>query len=244
MTMTERDIRIGTSGWAYDHWQGPLYPEELARQEWLDFYAGRLRTVEINNSYYHLPEPATLRHWYDAVPADFVFAVKGSRYITHMKKLKDAAESVATFLGRISILGDKLGPVLFQLPPRWHCNPQRLAVFLDGLSRDFRYAFEFRDHSWLNEEVYRLLEAHNAAFGIYEYDGFLAPRQVTTDFVYVRLHGPDGPYRGSYDSRTLTGWAGAFSTWARQGRRVYCYFDNDQAGYAPENALRLQAMLN
>jgi uncharacterized protein YecE (DUF72 family) len=238
------DIFIGTSGWSYEHWLDRFYPRGLRKADWLDFYASRLPTVEINSTHYHVPDIATLTEWRRVVPPDFLFAVKVSRYITHMKKLKDARESVTTFLDRISILGDKLGPVLFQLPPHWHCNLQRLAGFLDILSRDFQYAFEFRDHSWLNEDVYGLLETRNVACCIYQFDGFLAPKRITADFVYVRLHGPDGPYLGNYDNRTLSGWAGAFSTWSRQGRRIFCYFDNDVSGYAPDNALSLKQMLS
>jgi uncharacterized protein YecE (DUF72 family) len=240
--MTKPAIHIGTSGWSYDHWHGPFYPASLPASGRLGYYAGRLASVEINSSFYHLPAPATLRHWHDSVPPGFVFAVKASRYLTHMKKLRDAAAAVSALFGRIEMLGDRLGPILFQLPPRWRCNPQRLEAFLSGLSGDFRYAFEFRDRSWLTREIYDLLASHDAALGIYDLDGFLSPRKVTAGFVYVRLHGPAGPYQGSYDTRTLAGWAGAFSSWARQGREVYCYFDNDQAGYAALNALRLQAM--
>jgi uncharacterized protein YecE (DUF72 family) len=238
-----KTLLIGTSGWSYDHWQGPFYPEDLPSKDRLAFYAERFGSVEVNNSYYHLPDEKTLESWREAVPEDFRFAVKGSRYITHMKKLKDPHDALARFLERISVLGDKLGPVLFQMPPKWHVNTERLADFLGELSADFRYAFEFRDHSWLDEPVYELLREHRAAFCIYEFDGYLSPREVTADFVYVRLHGPKGPYRGSYDARSLSGWAGAFSSWLASGRRVHCYFDNDQNGYAALNAARLQAML-
>ena len=235
---------IGTSGWAYDHWQGPFYPEGLAQERRLAFYAERFRSVEINNSFYHLPEKATLRSWYDTVPDDFVFAVKASRYLTHMKKLKDPAAPLATLLERIRVLDDKLGPILFQLPPHWRFNAQRLAAFLQALSGEFRYAFEFRDHSWLTEQTLALLGRHQAAFCIYDLDGFLSPREVTSDLVYVRLHGPGDAYQGRYDKRSLAGWAGAFSSWSRQGRRIHCYFDNDQAGYAAQNARELQVMLS
>jgi uncharacterized protein YecE (DUF72 family) len=244
MVKEAADIYIGTSGWSYEHWQDRFYPSDLRESDWLQFYAGRLPTVEINNTYYHMPDSGTLSEWRHVVPPQFLFAVKGSRYITHMKKLKDARDSVSTFLDRISVLGDNLGPILFQLPPNWHCNRERLADFLDTLSTDFEYAFEFRDHSWLNDDVYDVLAARNIALCIYEFDGFLSPKKATADFLYVRLHGPDGPYRGHYDDRTLSGWAGAFSTWSRQGRRIFCYFDNDQSGYAPDNALRLRQMLS
>lgn len=239
----DRKMFIGTSGWSYDHWQGPFYPEKLASEERLQYYAERFKSVEINNSFYHLPDEETLRKWHDIVPDDFVFTAKGSRYITHMKKLKDPEASVSKFLQRISRLEEKLGPLLFQLPPRWHFNEQRLADFLAALSDEFRYAFEFRDPSWINEQTCELLARHQAAFCIYELDGFLSPKEITTDFVYVRLHGPGGPYQGDYDQGTLSGWAGAFSTWLGQDLAVHCYFDNDQAGYAARNALSLQSML-
>ena len=234
---------IGTSGWSYDHWRGPFYPQDLPGGDRLRYYAERLPSVVINNSCYRLPDQHTLRQWHDAVPHNFVFTAKASRYITHLKKLKEPEESLSTFLERIRVLEDKLGPILFQLPPRWRFNGQRFAAFLDHLSGEFRYAFEFRDRSWLNEQSYALLAQKNAAFCIYEFDGFLSPKAVTADFIYVRLHGPNGPYRGSYDTRTLSGWAEAFSTWSAEGRNVHCYFDNDEAGYAARNALHLQSML-
>ncbi len=243
MTQTQQRVLVGTSGWSYDHWCGPFYPAELADELRLEHYAKHFQCVEINNTFYQLPDAQTLRQWHNAVPADFVFAAKASRYITHMKKLKDPQETVCSFLERIRLLEDKLGPILFQLPPRWHFNAPRLAAFLDALSSEFRYAFEFRDQSWLNAQTCELLSRYKAAFCIYELNGFLSPREVTTDFVYIRLHGPDGAYQGSYDTRTLSGWAGAISTWCAQGRSISCYFDNDQAGYAAQNALQLQTML-
>ncbi len=236
-------IHIGTSGWSYDHWKGPFYPAGLPNDQMLAYYFRHFQTVEINSSFYHLPQKQTLERWREAAPESFIFTAKASRYITHMKKLKDPQESVATFLERIRILGDKLGPILFQLPPRWHFNEVRLAGLLDALSGEFRYAFEFRDHSWLNERTYALLSRHKAAFCIYELEGFLSPKEITADFIYVRLHGPNGAYQGSYNAQTLAGWAGAFSAWASRGHSVYCYFDNDEAGYAAQNAQRLEDML-
>lgn len=243
MTRAAGRFYIGTSGWSYGHWKGAFYPPDLPEGDRLKYYAEHLPSVEINNSFYHLPDKQALRQWRDLVPRDFVFTAKGSRYITHMKKLKDPEKGVPNFLERISVLEDQLGPILFQLPPRWRFNEQRLATFLDQLSNDFKYAFEFRDPSWLNEQSYALLARNQAAFCIYDLDGFLSPKEVTADFVYVRLHGPDGPYQGNYDTRTLSAWAGAFSTWAAQGRDVHCYFDNDQDGHAASNALELLAML-
>lgn len=236
-------VFLGTSGWSYDHWQGAFYPENLPAAERLQYYIQHFGTVEINNSFYQLPDKKTLLQWHDAVPEDFIFSVKASHYITHMKKLNDPAPSVATFFERICVLKNKLGPILFQLPPRWHCNPQRLAAFLDQLSSNFRYVFEFRDHSWHNARIYHLLSEHKAAFCIFDLDGFLSPKEITTDLIYVRLHGPDGPYQGSYSKNVLSAWANAFAHWSVQGYTVYCYFDNDQNGYAARNALTLQSLL-
>ena len=236
-------VHIGTSGWHYDHWLGPFYPKHLPKPEFLDFYQKHFHTVEINNSFYQLPAAKTLRDWRDRVPPGFIFAVKGSRYITHMKKLKDPEQSIRPFFDRVRILDDRLGPILFQLPPRWHYNAERLEAFLMALPREYRCALEFRDPSWLNQGAYRLLADHGAAFCIFELGGQLSPREVTAGFVYLRLHGPGGPYQGKYGAPALAGWAGAISSWVSQGKEVFCYFDNDEAGYAPQNALRLQELL-
>ena len=236
-------IHIGTSGWHYGHWRGPFYPDGLGAEGFLAYYAERFHTVEINNSFYQLPSESTLGKWRDAVPQGFVFAVKGSRFITHMKKLKDPALSLAPFLARVAGLGEKLGPILFQLPPRWRFNPARLAGFLAALPGAYRYTLELRDQSWINDHALDLLARHRAAFCIYELAGYRSPLEVTADFVYIRLHGPGGPYQGQYDDETLAGWAGAIAAWSRQGREVFCYFDNDEAGYAAQDAWRLQDLL-
>ena len=237
-------VHIGTSGWHYDHWLGTFYPPHLAKADFLSYYQKHFHTVEINNSFYQLPVVKTLEDWRDRVAAGFIFAAKASRYITHMKKLKDPEQTLPSFFDRVKILGERLGPILFQLPPRWHFNAERLAAFLKALPGAYRYALEFRDPSWLNPEAYRLLADRGAAFCIYELGGRLTPKEITAGFVYLRLHGPGGPYQGTYDTRTLAGWAGAISSWVSQGQEVFCYFDNDEAGYAPKNALRLQEMLS
>ena len=230
---------IGTSGWSYPHWKGPFYPADLPDSQLLDYYCQHFRTVEINNSFYHLPSEAALEQWRRTTPADFVFAAKASRYITHMKKLKEPEDSCKTFLDRMAILGRKLGPIVFQLPPRWHYNGKRLAALLACLPRSHRYAFEFRDPDWINDEALALLQRYNAAFCIYELAGFRSPLHVTADFVHIRLHGPEGAYQGKYDGRTLASWARRIQGWLDEGRDVYIYFDNDEAGYAVENALDL-----
>jgi len=238
-----RRIHIGTSGWSYDHWRGLFYPEGLSAREWLAYCARHFHSVEINSSFYRLPTAKALAQWRDAVPDDFVFAVKASRFITHMKKLNDPRRTLKPFMSRVAVLQDKLGPILFQLPPHWRVNPARLAAFLKALPKGNRYAMEFRDPSWFDARVYELLAEHNVAFCIYDLDGALSPLEVSADFVYVRLHGPDGPYQGQYDDRTLAKWTDAFRRWRRGGRTIYCYFDNDEAAYAPRDAQRLQAMM-
>lgn len=239
-----RTIHVGTSGWHYDHWKGPFYPSDLAKKDFLDYYSRHFHTVEINNSFYQLPKVETLAKWRETTQEGFVFSLKGSRYITHMKKLKDPDESLNSLLQTVETLGGKLGPILFQLPPRWRFNYDRFSDFLETLPQKHRYAFEFRDQSWLNERAYEAMEKHGVAFCIYELAGYISPKEVTADFIYVRLHGPEGAYQGQYDSQILSGWADAFSTWARQGKEIYCYFDNDEAGYAAQDALRLKGMLS
>ncbi len=236
-------IHIGTSGWHYSHWKGSFYPREFKPKDLLKYYAQHLNTVEINNSFYHLPEAKTLQMWRNIVPSDFLFAVKASRYITHMKKLKDPEDSLGKFLERVDVLGNKLGPVLFQLPPRWHLNLQRFESFLNFLPDRFRYAFEFRDPSWFHEDLYNIMRQYNVAFCMYHLAGFMSPKAVTADIIYVRLHGPGEAYQGQYETEELAGWAGAFSTWINQGKTIYCYFDNDEAGYAVQDAVRLRQMM-
>ncbi len=235
-------VYIGTSGWHYKHWVGPFYPPKTPAKAYLDIYRERFSTVEINNSFYHLPKPETLRDWAARTPGDFVFAVKASRYITHVKKLKNPDRGIKKFLGVVRSLGPKLGPILFQLPPGWRCNTERLAAFLDALPSGHRYTFEFRNPDWHNAEVYDLLKRHNAAFCIFDLKRILSPKEVTADFVYIRLHGPGDAYQGSYGQSALAGWAGAFKAWQRQGKDTYCYFDNDQDGYAGLNAVQLKKM--
>lgn len=236
-------LHIGTSGWNYDHWRGPFYPGDLPAKQWLSFYAQRFMSVEVNYSFYRLPARSTLLQWRDAVPDDFVFAVKANRYITHMKKLKDAQEPLQTFYERVETLGAKLGPLLFQLPPNWSFNRGRLAYFLDLLSPAYRHAFELRDERWINEEALDLLHAHEAAFCVYDFCGRTAPKTLTTDWAYVRLHGPHPePYWGAYDRQVLADWAETIAAWRRQGCDVYGYFDNDAGGQAPVDAQALRAL--
>lgn len=243
MTRPGGKIYLGTSGWSYGHWKGSFYPVGCQPAQMLKVYADHFSTTEINSTFYRLPSPDSLKRWRRSTPEGFVFSVKASRFITHMKKLKEPEDHVAALLERITLLGEKLGPILFQLPPRWHCNEERLAAFLESLPENFRYAFEFRDQSWLNTKVYNLLSAHNAAFCMYELSGFLTPQHITSDFIYIRLHGPNGPYQGSYSREALTEWSRLLVNWSTQVTTIYCYFDNDEKGFAAMNAQMLQNMV-
>lgn len=233
---------IGTSGWHYGHWRGPFYPEKLPASRMLEYYQQYFDTVEINNTFYRLPPENAVREWVDGTPAGFRFAVKGSRFLTHMKKLKDPERGIAAFFSRVDLLGRKLGPVLFQLPPFWEVNVERLERFLEALPARRRYAFELRNATWHVPEVYRVLRRHRAAFCVYELAGFQSGVEHTADFAYIRLHGPEGAYQGSYAESTLAGWASRIRSWNL--RAVYVYFDNDQGGFAARNALALKALLN
>ncbi len=244
MTISQKNgtVRIGTSGWQYDHWHGPFYPADLKKKDFFSFYTRYFPTVEINSSFYRLPGEKSLQSLYENSPEDFLFSIKASRYITHMKKLKNPEEAIGRFFDRIKLLKDKCGPVLFQLPPNWKANPERLVDFTAALPKGYACAFEFRDPTWFNKEIYQILNRHNAALCIYGMGKYESPRDVTADFVYVRLHGPKQNYRRQYTDEALGKWAAAFARWTGSGKRVYCYFDNDEKGYAASDARRMAAM--
>jgi uncharacterized protein YecE (DUF72 family) len=238
------EIRIGTSGWHYKHWLGTFYPADLKVSRMFEFYQRYFDTVELNNSFYRLPTPDAFVAWRDSAPSNFIFAVKGSRFLTHNKKLKEPEQALQNLLPRSEILGEKLGPLLFQLPPKWKVNVERLEEFLRALPKQNRYAFEFREPSWHTPAVYQTLERHNAAYCIHELAGFHTPIVLTANFSYVRLHGPGARYQGSYADEKLSEWAERISKWKRRLKAVYVYFDNDEAGYAPRNALELKRLVS
>ncbi|MEA3276719.1 MAG: DUF72 domain-containing protein [Pseudomonadota bacterium] len=236
---------IGTSGWHYDHWRGPVYAPAVPKTRWLSVYAERFDCVEVNSSFYRFPSDKTVRAWVEAVPPGFRFALKASRYITHQRKLKKCAEPLRRFLDQAAAFGDRLGPVLFQLPPRWRVNLDRLEEFLILLPEGLSCAMELRDPSWHVPSVYDLLAARSIAFCQFEIAGLNTPEVVTANLVYVRLHGPGADaYRGSYSDGALAFWAGRIRRWLGQGRDVWLFFDNDEAGYAVRDALRLNTLLH
>lgn len=234
---TRGSFRVGTSGWQYDHWAGVFYPEELSRDEWFAYYSDHFDTVEVNNTFYHLPEEQTFDSWADAAPSDFLYTLKFSRYGSHLKHLKDAEGTIGLFMERATRLADHLGPVLVQLRPNWHVNVERLAQFLDAAPDGQRWAVEFRDRSWLCDDVYEVLRSHDAALCIHDMmDDH--PRVVTTDWVYLRFHGADT--WGEYSYQALTAHARRIKDYLDDGLDVFAYFNNDAKGYAVSNALDLR----
>ncbi|MEA3366208.1 MAG: DUF72 domain-containing protein, partial [Candidatus Hydrogenedentes bacterium] len=199
--MARGELRVGTSGYQYDHWKGVFYPDELSKNEWFEHYASHFDTVEINNTFYNLPETSTFKNWHDRAPNSFRYALKFSRYGTHMKKLKDPDASLGMFLERAEHLKTFLGPILVQLPPHWKSNPDRLDAFLAAAPKRHRWAVEFRDPSWLCESVYTVLREHGAALCVHD---MLPdhPEKLTTDWTYLRFHGPQHTlkYQGDYPS--------------------------------------------
>ncbi|MBI4611794.1 MAG: DUF72 domain-containing protein, partial [Candidatus Rokubacteria bacterium] len=237
-------VFIGTSGYAYPHWRGLFYPERLAQREWLRFYAGCFATVELNNPFYRLPEAKTFRAWRDAVPKGFVCAVKASRYITHIKRLKDPEEPLGTFLARARLLEHALGPVLFQLPGNFHADLLRLDHFLDALARQrfvqgLRAVLEVRHPSWLERQATDRLATAGVALCLADWAECPVEGPVTADFVYVRRHGTSVRYGGSYPTRRLKEDARQIGGWLREGRDVYVYFNNDEAAFAVQDSRRL-----
>jgi uncharacterized protein YecE (DUF72 family) len=237
------EIRIGCSGWNYRHWRGPFYPEKLAVKNWYTHYASVFDTVELNTSFYRLPTADTFLKWRDQAAPGFRYAVKAPRFITHMKKLKDCSEPVEEFLGRARNLGETIGPILYQLPPRWRINKERLEEFIALLPRDLTHVFEFREKSWLSEEVLTLLDARGVSFCVHDMPGSATPRWACGPIAYVRFHGGEGKYWGRYSDEGLLGWADWAVEQARAGRDVWCYFNNDMYAHAIDDALTLRAMV-
>jgi len=235
---------IGTSGWAYRHWRsGVFYPEGLKSADQLAHYATIFDCVELNSTFYHTPRETTIRTWLERTPKAFLFAYKGARTITHLRRLRDVDEITQFVISRAALLGDKLGPILWQFPPGFHCDLERLAAFLRLLPGPYRYAFEFRHESWFHEECYRLLREHNAALVWGDTPRYPLVKEITADFVYARLHGHEVLYASCYSQAELEEWAADFRRALRQGKDVFVFFDNDAEGYAPHNALTLREIM-
>jgi uncharacterized protein YecE (DUF72 family) len=243
MSKADSDIRIGTCGWYYDHWKEKFYPAGLAKSKWFEHYAQHFDTVEVNNTFYHLPKEQTLKRWNDIAPKGFVYAVKANRFITHIKKLKDAAEPLERFFERVGLLGNKLGLVLYQLAPSLHKDLDLLNSFLKLLPKKPPAVFEFRHESWYADDTYRLLTKANAAFCIHDMPGKESPDVITAKTIYVRFHGTTGRYAGSYPKSALQKWATWLNKQAKDVSSIYAYFNNDIHGHAIKNARQLKGLL-
>ena len=219
---------------------GGFTPRDVAQKDWLPWYAQQFNAAEINGSFYRTPTLEAVQSWCERTPADFRFAWKASKFITHWKRLKASAEnSIALMVTRLEVLGEKCGPVLFQLPGRFHADRNRLADFIKMLPETYRYAFEFRHESWYEDAILQVLRDHNIALCLSDHHEAPAPWAVTADLVYVRGHGPTGRYKGHYPDATLKGWAEHISAWREEQKTVYVFFDNDQKSAAPTDAKQL-----
>lgn len=235
-------IRIGTSGWIYRHWQGLFYPANLPQKQWFVYYARSFDTVEINSTFYHLHNASVFEHWRQQAPGGFLYSIKASRIITHNQRLEGCQDTLETFLSRASLLGETLGPVLFQLPPSFSLDLSRFESFLALLPEGFSYAMEFRNPTWLTEEVFALLERFGVALCIHDMPPLQVPLRITAKFVYLRFHG-DVDHAGDYPLETLAAWVERIQTWQRNGLAVFAYFNNDTGGMAVRNALTLKQLL-
>ena len=234
---------IGTSGWHYEHWRELFYPSELPKGKWLQFYAGYFTTVELNNSFYRLPSEEAFVNWQKSSPNNFSYAVKVNRFITHIKRLRDVQVPLQNFMSRVQLLQNKLGPLLYQLPPNMKRNDRALEDFLAMLPYYHRHVFEFRNKSWLSDDVFALLCRHGTGFCIFDMPGFTSPLIATTDFAYIRFHGSTGLYWSCYSDEELSRWTRHIIELGRGLRAVYVYFNNDAEAYAVRNAQKLREML-
>jgi len=234
---------VGCSGWHYEHWRGLHYPRELPKTKWLSFYAQQFDTVELNNSFYRLPSDKAFSTWRESTPEYFIFAVKVSRFITHIKRLRNLDSAVEDFLSRAAFLKEKLGPLLYQLPPSMKRNDELLGDFLSTLPSEYEHVVEFRHESWIDESVFDILRRHNAGLCVFDMPGLSCPLVATSDFAYVRFHGSEGLYSGSYSDEELTQWARQITQLGQTLKASYIYFNNDVEAFAVKNAMKLRTLL-
>lgn len=236
-------IFIGTSGWQYYHWRGTFYPENLPTKDWLKYYSQHFQTAEINSSFYHLPRETTFKNWANKTPESFLFAVKVWRRITHLKKLKNIQEDFKTFYERALALGEKFGPLLFQFPPNFKINLEKLenlGRLIRKIDKEKHCSFEFRNQSWFTNKVYQILEKYNLALCWADTPCYPYEEIITADYVYIRLHGHTDLYASKYTKKQLMDYVQKIKKLADKGKTIYVYFDNDAFGHAIENAQELR----
>lgn len=243
---------IGTSGWNYPHWQGVFYPQNLAQRKWLQYYVKFFNSVELNVTFYRLVQKKTFQNWYIRTPKDFYFVVKGSRFITHIKKMKGIEESLNLFMDNVIELKEKLAAILWQFPPSFKKDLKRLEKFLKLISHSkIRQVFEFRNNTWFDKDLYTLLKKYNTSLCIAHSSRFPCVREVTADFLYLRFHGGESLYSSNYSDKELREWASfakkfsakGGSASGRRNKDILAFFNNDAYGYAVKNALRFRELL-
>ncbi len=237
-------VFIGTSGYSYNHWVDDFYPLDVASNKRLEYYSEYFNTVEINNSFYNLPQKKTFAKWAKAVPDNFIFSIKANRYITHMKNLMVDKKPINRLINRAAPLKGKLGPILFQLPPQWNINLDRLKDFINLLPQSQRYVIELRNNTWYTKEVYSLLKKSKVGFCIHDHQDAPSPEKVTADFIYLRFHGPDGDYQSKYSQEQMESWAKKINQWQKRDIDVFAYFNNDFEAFAIDNAQMLKNLLS
>ncbi|HJV65260.1 MAG TPA: DUF72 domain-containing protein [Geomonas sp.] len=238
------NVFIGCSGFSYGHWRGNFYPEGLPQKEWFDHYRSVFSTVELNVTFYRTPNAETFKHWYEDSGDNFSFAIKGSRYITHVKRLSDLGNSLERFFTPAQELKEKLKVVLWQFPPQFRCNVQRLEEFLVSLEQyPYRSTLEFRNDSWLTDEVVKICKDRNVSLCMADWPPYIDETPVTADFVYIRRHGMQGSYNGYYSTAELVKDAQRIKKYVDRGLDLFIYFNNDAGGAAPQNALELGTIL-
>jgi len=241
-------ILIGTSGWNYSHWQGIFYPEGIPQNRWLEFYSRFFKTVEINMTFYRFPPEKMIENWKNRVPEGFVFSVKGNRSITHLKKLKNVEFILKKFLSLISIFEQKLGPILFQLPPSFSFKKELLKEFCEVLSsqeiiKNGKFSVELRDKRWINEEVFSILKIYNISLCFSDYPGVEIDSPSTADFVYIRRHGPTSLYSSCYNEEEIRKDAYFIGKYLEKDMDIFVYYNNDANAWAVQNALQLKEMV-
>jgi uncharacterized protein YecE (DUF72 family) len=237
-------VNIGTSGWSYGDWGGGIfYPDELSEKEWLEYYAKYFSSVELNASFYHLPSAKTFTNWRLRTPKDFIVSVKISRYLTHIKKLNDPREPWQRFINNARALKEKLGPILVQLPPNLKVNGKNLDAFLNLVPKNYKIALEVRHKSWLNKEIYAILNKHKTCLVFTYGEGLPIKEEITTNWLYLRLHGPEGLYGSKYTKVQLKKFTKKIKNWQKEVKEIYVYFNNDTSGYAIVNAKALKKLI-
>ena len=241
-----KGVYIGTSGYSYQHWKSRFYPKGLSASKWLEFYSRHFDTIELNYTFYRLAPKKTFEAWYEKTPKNFKFVIKGSRFITHIKRLKSCSKPLREFFKRAGGLKEKLTCCLWQLPPSFKCDLERLDKFIKLLKNNYSFclhSFEFREKSWFNPQTYSILDKNNISLCIADSPDFKTPGELTSSFIYLRFHGGTILYGSQYSDKELKSWAGKSKKWLKKKKLLFAFFNNDAKAFAVKNALRFKELL-